>query len=179
MDAAVQSGSSQSVHFPKSGPYDERLGYAELPDFGASLTARHYAVDSQVRWSPGLARFVKLGAFPIYPEKDQAGLRIFDRNGDRLYAVQFPERAYHGFASIPDVIVRSLLFIEDRYLLDPSQPRRNPAIQWQRFALAAAGRVGSLAVPPLRAGARSTLAPPIAKFPPSPRSLTALGGPTN
>ncbi len=172
MAFTVAPGPSQTVQFPKNGPHDERLGYAELPDFVASLTARHYAVDSQVQWSPGLARFVNLGAFPVYPEKDQAGLRISDRNGDRLYAAQFPERVYHGFAKIPDVVVRSLLFIEDRYLLDPGQPQRNPAIEWQRFALAAAGRVASLAVPHLREGGGSTLATQIEKFRHSPHGLT-------
>src|SRR5207244_4516763 len=81
MAATVEPGPSPSLDFPsKSSPYDERLGYAELPDFTASLTQGRFAVDSQARWSQGLARFAKLGAFPLYPEKDQAGLRIFDRN---------------------------------------------------------------------------------------------------
>src|SRR5207248_4499043 len=73
MSIAVEPGPSQAIDFPKSGPYDERLGYAALPQFLASLTAHRYAVDTQARWSPGLARFVHEGAFPIYPEKDQAG----------------------------------------------------------------------------------------------------------
>jgi hypothetical protein len=82
MSVAVQPGSSDSIRFPKHGPYDERLGYTALPQFISALTGRHYTVERQARWSKGLDRFVDLGAFPIYAEKDRAGLRIFDRNGD-------------------------------------------------------------------------------------------------
>src|SRR6185503_3940153 len=117
-------------------------------------------------------RLVRDGAFPIYPEKDQAGIRILDRNGAQIYSAQFPERVYRGFASIPDLVVRSLLFVEDRYLLDETNPERNPAIEWNRLALAAAGRVAALAAPSLRQGGGSTLATQIEKFRHSPRGLT-------
>mgnify|MGYP003704869217 CR=1 FL=1 len=36
------------------------------------------------------------------------------------------------FDTVPRVIADSLLFIEDRYLLDANQPNRNPAIDWGR-----------------------------------------------
>jgi len=39
MSFAVQSGPSRTIRFPKRGPYDERLGYAGLPVFIASLSA--------------------------------------------------------------------------------------------------------------------------------------------
>jgi hypothetical protein len=169
---AVRPGPSPAIDFPKSGPYDERLGYAGLSQFIASLTAHRYAVDTQARWSPGLTRFVNGGAFPIYPEKDQAGIRIIDRNGDQIYGAQFPERTYRDFASIPGLVVQSLLFVEDRYLLDQGHPERNPAIDWNRFALATAGRVAALAAPGLRRGGGSTLATQIEKFRHSPRGLT-------
>ncbi len=172
MDFRVQAGPSQSVAFPKGGPYDVRLGYAKLGEFIASLTARHFAVDSQARWSSGLARFVHLGAFPIYHEKDQAGLRIVDRDGNQIYAAPYPARVYRDFNSIPGVVVRSLLFIEDRYLLDPAEPQRNPAIDWRRFSLAAAARIASLVVPGIHEGGGSTLATQIEKFRHSPRGLT-------
>src|SRR6266568_5164423 len=172
MNVALQPGPSESIRFPKSGPYDERLGYSQLPEFIASLTERRYSVDNAARWSPRLASFVHEGAFPIYPEKDQAGLRIVDRNGDRLYGVQFPERTYRSFAAIPPLVVKSLLFIEDRYLLDQRYPEHNPAIEWNRFALAAAGRAASLVAPHLRQGGGSTLATQIEKFRHSPRGLT-------
>src|SRR6266851_406154 len=172
MNVALQPGPSESIRFPKSGPYDERLGYSQLPEFITSLTERRYAVDNAARWSPRLASFVHKGAFPIYPEKDQAGLRILDRNGDRLYGAQFPERTYRSFAGIPPLVIKSLLFIEDRYLLDQPYAEHNPAIEWNRFALAAAGRAASVVAPHLRQGGGSTLATQIEKFRHSPRGLT-------
>src|SRR5437867_2479802 len=69
MSVSLEPGTSRSLEFPKTGPYDERLGYSELPEFISALLARRYAVDSAARWSPGLARFVHAGAFPVYPEK--------------------------------------------------------------------------------------------------------------
>src|SRR5205823_13324842 len=59
-----------------------------------------------------LLRFVKLGGFPIYREKDQAGLKVYDRTGGQIYGAHFPERAYSDFQNIPDLVVRSLLFVE-------------------------------------------------------------------
>ena len=172
MSFTVEPGMSRAIQFPKHGPYDARLGYAELPRFAGALGAHGYAVDSQARWSPDLARFVRFGAFPVYREKDQAGLRIYDRNGDRVYGAQFPDRAYRDFAAIPPLVVNSLSFIEDRYLFDPRYPDRNPAIEWKRFFLAAAGRIGRLVMPHLHAGGGSTLATQIEKFRHSPRGLT-------
>src|SRR5439155_18015830 len=131
---------------------DERLGYIRLPEFIASLAAHRFGVDSQVRWSPSLSRFVHLGALPIYREKDHIGLRVSDRNGEQLYSIKLPERTYPDFASIPPLVVRSLLFIEDRYLFDREYPERNPAVEWNRFALAASGRIGGLFIPGLREG---------------------------
>ena len=79
MTVSAQSGPNDSIRFPKSGPYDERLGYSALPQFISALTSHHYAVEQQARWSKGMDRFVDLGGFPIYAEKDRAGLRIFLR----------------------------------------------------------------------------------------------------
>ena len=169
---AVHPGPDPTVQFPRHGPYDERLGYVELPRFVTALSAHGYAVDSEAQWSPDLARAVHAGACPIYREKDQAGLRIYDRNGDRVYGTQFPDRAYRDFAAIPPVVVDSLSFIEDRYLFDPRYPNRNPAIEWKRFLLAAAGRIGRLVIPHLHEGGGSTLATQIEKFRHSPRGLT-------
>ncbi len=70
------------------------------------------------------------------------------------------------------MLVKSLLFIEDRYLLDQPYAEHNPAIEWNRFALAAAGRAASVVAPHLRQGGGSTLATQIEKFRHSPRGLT-------
>src|SRR2546421_7260557 len=64
MKFTVQSGPSEDIRFRKSGPYDERLGYAQLPSFIDALNARHFAVTQQARWSPPLERFVDQGGYP-------------------------------------------------------------------------------------------------------------------
>jgi membrane peptidoglycan carboxypeptidase len=172
MTFAVENGPSRAIEFPKTGPYDERLGYTRLPDFISLLTLNRYAVDAQARWSPRLERLVKLGTFPIYPEKDKAGLRIFSSNGDMIYGVQSPERAYSNFASVPPVLAETLSFIEDRHLFDPGSAERNPAIEWKRLGLAVAGRIGRAVDSQFNQGGGSTLATQIEKFRHSPGGLT-------
>src|SRR4051812_23014482 len=141
-------------------------------DFISLLTLNRYAVDAQARWSPRLERLVKLGAFPIYPEKDKAGLRIFSSDGDVIYGAQFPERAYSNFAAVPPVITETLSFIEDRHLFDPGSTERNPAFEWKRLGVAVAGRIGRVVAPQLNQGGGSTLATQIEKFRHSPGGLT-------
>jgi membrane peptidoglycan carboxypeptidase len=172
MAVSPQSGANDSIRFPKSGPYDERLGYSGLPQFVAALTSHNFAVERQARWSKGLDRFVDLGGFPIYSEKDRAGLRVFDRNGDEIYGTKFPQYAYPDYASIPPLVVNSLLFIEDRYLFDKRYPEHNSAVEWNRFALAVFGRFVRLVVPGFSEGGASTLATQIEKFRHSPNGLT-------
>lgn len=38
----IQPGRSDSIRFPHSGPYDERLGYERLPDYLERLETRGY-----------------------------------------------------------------------------------------------------------------------------------------
>jgi len=160
----LEPGPSDAISFPKAGPYDERLGYAGMPDFLSSLSEHHFAIDSQARWSPGLTKLVSWGAFPVYSEKPRAGLRIFDRNHAEIFKASVPQNAYPDFASVPPLVVNSLLFIEDRYLFDAENPERNAAVEWNRFFLAAGKRIASIAVPHLRSGGGSTLATQIEKF---------------
>jgi membrane peptidoglycan carboxypeptidase len=174
--APLKPGSSRSILFPDGGPYDQRMGYTALPRFISGLAANGYSVTDQSRWSPGLTRFVERGGFAIYREKDQGGLEVLDRKGSDLYAARFPQTAYRDYASVPPLVVKSLLFTEDRYLLDVGTPERNGAIEWRRFAWAAFGRIARLGVSHFKAGGGSTLATQIEKFRHSPRGLTDGAG---
>jgi membrane peptidoglycan carboxypeptidase len=164
MSFSVKLGPSATIVFPKWGPYDERLGYTGLPSYIASLSVHGFAVDAQAEWSPPLTRFVDEGGYAIYGEKPRAGLKLYDRDQNLLYQASYPERAYPDFASIPPLVVSSLLFIEDRDLLDPENPRRNPAVEWGRFMLAVGGRVAGVFDHRFREGGASTLATQIQKF---------------
>ena len=172
MKFTVQPGPSEEIRFPKWGPYDERLGYAHLPSFIEALSARHFVVAEQARWSPSLERFVDQGGYPIYCEKSRAGLTLLDRDQNPLYQASYPDRAYKDFSSIPPLVVDSLLFIEDHDLLDLQDPERNPAVEWGRFMLAVAGRIASAVDRRFREGGGSTLATQIEKFRHSPGGRT-------
>jgi membrane peptidoglycan carboxypeptidase len=172
MKFAVQPGPSDTIQFPKGGPYDERLGYAQLPTFIERLSARQFVVTRQAHWSQPLEQFVEQGGYAIYGEKSRAGLRLFDRDQNALYEASYPERAYKDFASIPPLVVDSVLFIEHHGLLDLQDPQRNPAVEWGRFMLAAAGRIVSVVDRRFREGGASTLATQIEKFRHSPSGRT-------
>ncbi len=132
----VEPGASNAIRFPSGSPYDERLGYANLPDYLAKLKAHHYTIDAQARISPKMVELADLGLYATYPEKTRVGLDILDRNGKMLFEARYPERIYGRFNDAPPLLVRSLLFIENRELLNAEYPKRNPAIEWDRFSKA-------------------------------------------
>ena len=78
----------------------------------------------------------RFGLFPADPDKSQTGLTILDRRGEPLYRAAYPRRVYSGFRSIPPLVVRTLLFIENRKMMDTRHPYRNPAIEWPRLGRA-------------------------------------------
>lgn len=152
-----------AVRYPQDGPYDERLGYAKLPQYLERLQARDFQVTAQARMSPDMVQAIDQGLFVPYRETAQHGLSLLDCRQQPLYAVRYPERVYAGYAEAPAVLVNSLLFIENRELLDARYPLRNPAVDWGRLGKAALDHVihfGSDAKSP----GGSTLATQIEKF---------------
>lgn len=132
----LQDGPSQTIQYPKAGPYDWTLGYARLPDFVKHLRAAGYRVDAQTRESDLASFLYHGGVYPIYGQKDQAGLRIVDPQGNIVYSFQRPEYVYRTYSQIPPVVVDTLLFIENRHMLDPNNPTHNPAVEWDRLSKA-------------------------------------------
>ena len=168
----VEPGPSSSIRFPQYSPYDERLGYANLPDFLSKLKARDYEVTSQARFSPKMVELADMGIFATYREKTKTGLEILDCRRQSLFSASFPERFYGTFEDAPEVLINSLLFIENRELLDPSYPKRNPAVEWDRLSKAVLDK--SLNVfGGHRTGGGSTLATQIEKYRHSPEGRTS------
>jgi membrane peptidoglycan carboxypeptidase len=135
MTYAVQSGASP-VKYPANGPYDERLGYSRISAITSRLASGPYRIDSQARMSPWMTNLTGFGIFPIYREKNAAGLHILDRNGRPLFGASYPGRLYAEFEDIPPQVVNSLLYVENREILDSSTPYRNPAVEWDRLGKA-------------------------------------------
>lgn len=130
----IAPGPSRHISFPGPGPYDERLGYTQIPDFVRRAQAHGYSVSAQARDSSSALILSRAGVYPIYHEKPQAGLEILDRDGRVLRDEQFPLRVYRNYSEIPGLAVNALLFMENRAMFDPRQPRRNPAVEWARLS---------------------------------------------
>jgi membrane peptidoglycan carboxypeptidase len=166
-------GPASNNRFPAHpGPYDLRLGYAQLPAFTARLRARGFAVTAQARQSPTMQEIADRGLFIPYAEKDQAGLQLFDEAGASLYSARYPQNVYGSFEEVPPPVVDTLTYIEDRQLLDATQPLRNPAMDWGRFTLAAGHQALRFVLPHHAMPGGSTLATQIQKFRHSPGGRT-------
>ncbi|KPG94510.1 glycosyl transferase family 51 [Pseudomonas sp. RIT-PI-q] len=172
----VQPGPSDAIRYPGAGPFDLRLGYSSLDEFLPRLLKRDYVISSQTRFSPALMNYSDKGLFVPYAEKIQAGLLITDCRAAPLYQYKYPQQLYSSFAAIPPVVVNSLLFIENRFLLDPRQPLANPAVDWPRFGMAAWSQVAKLMHLPGQSAGGSTLATQLEKYRHSPDGLTVSGG---
>ncbi len=169
----VEPGPSSSIRFPHDSPYDERLGYANLPDFLTRLQARDYAIAAQARISPKMAEMADRGYFATYREKTTVGLSISDCRRQPLFTAGYPERFYTGFADAPLILINSLLFIENRELLDTKYPKRNPAIEWDRLSKAILDKSINKIGGGHRSPGGSTLATQIEKYRHSPEGRTS------
>ncbi|WP_454876835.1 transglycosylase domain-containing protein [Pseudomonas farris] len=171
----LQPGPSDAIRYPGAGPFDQRLGYSTLDEFLPRLLKRNYVVSAQTRFSPALMKYSDKGFFVPYAEKIQAGLSITDCRAAPLYQYKYPQQLYSSFAAIPPVVVSSLLFIENRFLLDPRQPLANPAVDWPRFGMAVWSQVAKLLRLPGQSAGGSTLATQLEKYRHSPDGLTVSG----
>ncbi|MGE8150766.1 transglycosylase domain-containing protein [Pseudomonas vancouverensis] len=171
----LKPGPSDAIRYPGDGPFDRRLGYSSLDEFLPRLLKRDFVVEAQTRFSPALIKYSDKGLFVPYAEKIQAGLSITDCRANPLYQYNYPQQLYSSFASIPPVVVNSLLFIENRFLLDPKQPLANPAVDWPRFGMAAWSQVAKMLHVPGQSAGGSTLATQLEKYRHSPDGLTVNG----
>ncbi|MFC5301036.1 transglycosylase domain-containing protein [Azospira restricta] len=168
----LADGADAGIWLPRSGPYDIRLGYSRMKDMLPQLVADGYTITEQARQSDGFRELTAHGFYPIYREKSQAGLALFDQRDETLHLRRYPERQYADFDDIPPLLVDALLYVENRGLLDDDAPTRNPAIDWGRLGQAAAGQaLRALSADAARAGG-STLATQIEKFRHSPGGRT-------
>lgn len=172
LDYHVAPGPSSEIRFPEDGPFDRRLGYVQLPTFIERLSTRGFEVQAQARFSPALLDYASRGFFVPYRHQSQVGLTIFDCRGLPLYANSYPQQFYESFEDIPPLVALSLLFIEDRGLLDASRPTVNPAVDWPRFAKAAISQLEKRLGLGGQASGGSTLATQVEKYRHSPEGRT-------
>lgn len=172
----TEEGENPNLRTPVAGPYDIRLGYVGLPEYVKRLKEQGFAVTQQARISPDMARIDDFGLFLPYKEKSVAGFSLLDCRSDVMYDSPHPRYAYADFSAVPAVIANTLLFIENRELLDPNHPQRNPAVEWDRLGQAVLEK-GLQAIDPSRnVPGGSTLATQIEKYRHSADGLTMTVG---
>lgn len=170
---SLEPGPSEKVVYPEAGPFDVRLGYSQLPNLLERAKSRGLEVAYQTQFSPALVDYTSKGFFTPYPEKSQTGLNIVDCRGESVYQSPYPRRVYASFESVPSLTVQSLLFIENRELLDAERPYMNPAVDWGRFTKAIMNEAArSIGLEYATIGG-STLPTQIEKYRHSPAGLTA------
>lgn len=172
LDWGVRTGPSARIRFPAAGPWDARLGYTHIPEMVERAQARGFEITSQAVVTEAFQQRVDGGWYPVYPEKSAGGLTLLDRNLEVFHRTPMPARVYADFDSIPDLIWKTLLYIENRDFLDDGAVLRNPAVDWPRLARA----VGELGLKLLGSERNvpggSTLATQLEKFRHSPEGRT-------
>lgn len=170
---SVKPGPSQDIVFPKQGPFNKRRGYTQIPDFQRMLEARNYSVAEQASFSPELVKMAKQGVTPPYRESPVKGLIIRDASGMPIYEARTRKtRVFESYEDIPPLIVKTLLFIEDRELDNLIVPSRNPVINWNRFIMASILYGASKLGLPVKIEGGSTLATQLEKYRYSPSGRT-------
>ncbi|WP_458524622.1 transglycosylase domain-containing protein [Onishia taeanensis] len=172
LDYTLADGPSDRLIFPRHGPFDERLGYTRLPSWQPRLEARGFEVRQQARMSPAMMDYANRGFFVPYGEKTQAGLTLTECRGETMHRFANPQRHFAHFDEVPDLVLKSLLFIENRALLDTEHRFANPAVDWPRFVRAAVSQVGEAIHLPGQSSGGSTLATQLEKYRHSPGGLT-------
>lgn len=160
----LRPGADTALRVPAQGPFNERLGYTQLPEHVQRLMARGHDVTLQARQSPALKAHIERGLFAPYPEKSQAGLKVLDCRATALYDNRYPHHAWALFDDVPPLLRDSLTFIEDRGLLADGAATRNPVIDPARLARAAFDQLVKRVDAGHSAGGGSTLATQIEKY---------------
>ncbi|HEX7035909.1 MAG TPA: transglycosylase domain-containing protein, partial [Pseudomonadales bacterium] len=172
----VEPGPSRTVRFPVTGETDTRLGYTRLPEVLPRLEEADFEVTAQARWSPRLEWVVEHGLYAPYRRKSGAGLVVRDRHGVELHRGVDTSRSYPEIAAIPPLVVNSLLFIENRELLDDRHPYRNPAVEWDRLAHSLTVKAMNVIGRDRKTPGASTLATQLEKYHHSPGGRTESAG---
>lgn len=149
-----------------------RLGYSILPDAIARLTERGFEITRQATVSSRFRHLAKLGLYPPHEERTQTGLSLLGHRGTLISSHEFPARVYGTFDDVPAPVRETLVFLENRELLEDGARYRNPAIDWPRFVAAAANFAGAKVLGGGDRFGASTLATQLEKLRHSPDGIT-------
>ncbi|MGE5216309.1 MAG: transglycosylase domain-containing protein [Chloroflexota bacterium] len=168
----LEDGPSPEIMFPRASPFDERRGYSKLPLFESRLQDQGYRVTQQARQSETMLTLLAQGISPPYSERPDAGLDIRGADGAALFRYGQGEFLFKKIDAIPPLVIKALLFLENRDLDRPATSWQNPVIEWDRTFKAALMYVGSKLHLPVPVQGGSTLAIQLEKFRHSPNGRT-------
>jgi membrane peptidoglycan carboxypeptidase len=171
----LAAGRSSSIAFPRRAPFDDRRGYSKLSDFQARLEKQGYQVRQQVRQSRTLADLIGRGIAPPYAEPPETGMIVHGINEATdapLFQHAQSEYLFKGIDDIPPLLVKTLLFLENRDLDHPAASWQNPVIEWDRMVKAAFYYMGAKLYLRVPVQGGSTLAVQLEKFRHSPNGRT-------
>jgi membrane peptidoglycan carboxypeptidase len=168
----VSPGRSWNIAFPRSAPFDDRRGYSKLPLFRSRLDTQGYRITQQVHQSETMVKLINRGISPPYQEPLVTGLAIRGNDDTPLFRYAQSEFQFQTMDDIPSLIVKTLLFLENRDLDRPSPPWQNPAIDWERSIKAGFLYIASKLYLPVPIQGGSTLAVQLEKFRHSPGGRT-------
>ncbi|MDD5216318.1 MAG: transglycosylase domain-containing protein, partial [Methylococcales bacterium] len=161
----LENAPSTSIRYPSHGPYDRRLGYTLLSDQIERLQKEGFGISAQATASSMMSQLMdEYGLFPIYQEKNQAGLRLVDTHEKPLFAAAYPTYGYPNFDAVPPVILHTLLYIENRELLNETHKNVNPAVEWERLGFAVLQMMAKKLGADINVPGGSTLATQIEKY---------------
>lgn len=168
----IATGRSDSIAFPRSAPFDDRRGYSKLPQFQPRLEAQGFKITQQVEQSETLRDLIRRGISPPYIELPGAGIDIRGPDDASLFRYAQSEFLFAKIEEVPPLLVKTLLFLENRNLGRRSAPWHNPAIEWDRLLKAGLLYIGSKFGLPVPVQGGSTLAVQLEKFRHSPNGRT-------
>ena len=172
----IVAGRSSSIAFPRPAPFDDRRGYSMLPQFQERLQAQGFKVTQQVEQSEMLRDLIQRGIAPPYAELPGSGIDIRGRDDASLFRYAQSEFLFAKIEDVPPLLVKTLLFLENRNLGRRSPPWQNPAIEWDRLLKAGLLYIGSKLHLPVPVQGGSTLAVQLEKFRHSPNGRTDTPG---
>jgi membrane peptidoglycan carboxypeptidase len=114
-----------------------------------------------------MVQLIERGISPPYVEPPETGLDIRGADGVSLFRHAQSEFLFAKMDDIPPLLVKTLLFLEDRDLNHPASPWQNPAIEWDRLFKATFLYIAQASIEVPVQGA-STLAVQLEKFRHSP-----------
>ena len=169
---SLQAGRSHEISFPHSAPFDDRRGYSKLLTYQSRLESEGYRVTSQARQSETMLTLLEHGISPPYTERPDAGLEIRGVDGAPLFRYAQGDFLFQKIDDVPPLLVKSLLFLENRDLDRPATSWQNPVIEWDRTLKAAFYYIGAKLGLPVPVQGGSTLAVQLEKFRHSPNGRT-------